>query len=122
MGPLELPAAVLDPASRSPSSRAVTLGPAAGVEDPYGVFALSYTRGWLAGGPCVNPSGPGYVPNHYFDQEPLVFMYPCSPVTSEDDCVEVFIDEPESPDEVQVFVKDDEMAGRGIQVIFADRA
>ena len=55
MGPLVLPASMVDPAARSPSSPAVIVGPAADVEDPCGVFALSYTRGWLAGGPWVNP-------------------------------------------------------------------
>ena len=51
------------------------------------VCLLSYTRFWLAGGPCVNPCGPDHVPNPYFDQEMTVLLYPCSPESNDEELI-----------------------------------
>ena len=48
-------------------------------------------------------------------------MCPCSPVSSEDDCVEVYVDDESSSDEVELFVEDEDIADRSIEVVFDDR-
>ena len=116
--PLEVPAAAgpASPPSAIPAA-SPRASPAARAVDPHGVFALSYIRFWMAGGPCVNPCGLDIVPNSFFDQDIMVFLCPCSPESNEEELV---LDSPDGPEFV---VEDEDMSGDwSIEVVFDDRA